>query len=277
MSERYADLHIHTHYSDSTDSPLDVVQKASQAGLSVISICDHDTIDGILPAREAARGAALEVISGIELSSEYDGKDIHILGYFFNLESGPLVGKLKDMQASRVLRMKKMVAKLHELGVKNITFEEVAELTKSDAVGRLHLAKLLVSKKVVPSLEMAFERFLAEGAAVYFPKYQQTPHEAIRLIKDSGGIAVMAHPMLTQRDELIPALVGAGLDGLEAYYPNCSMEIVNFYIHLAEKHKLIVTGGSDAHGAGKFSTYIGKSYITSERVAAMKERAGVSL
>jgi predicted metal-dependent phosphoesterase TrpH len=274
MSDRYADLHIHTHFSDSTDSPAEVVSQAVEFGLATIAIADHDTVDGIAPAHEAAEPLGLEVLTAVELSSEYEGKDIHILGYLFDLDGSLLVRKLKEMQGARIQRMKKMVAKLDELGIANVTFEEVAEMTKSDSVGRLHLAKLLVSKGAVSSLEGAFERYLAEGAAAYFPKFQQTPFEIIRLIKDSGGLAVMAHPMLTQRDELIPAMVKAGLDGLEAYYPNCSMEVVNFYLGLAQKHNMIVTGGSDAHGAGKKSTFIGKSYVSYERVELMKERAG---
>jgi predicted metal-dependent phosphoesterase TrpH len=272
MNDRYADLHIHTHFSDSSDSPQDVVRQAHAAGISVIGIADHDTIDGVVPAVEAARPLGLEVVPGVELSSEYHGKDIHILGYFFDLDGGPLVGQLKKMQLTRVERMKKMVDRLRSLGVKDISFEEVAAMTRSDAVGRLHLARLLVLKKAVPSLQAAFERFLGEGASAYFPKYSQTPYEAIKLIKDSGGLAVMAHPMLTQRDELIPSMVEAGLDGLEAFYPNCSMEIVNFYISLALKHKILVTGGSDAHGTGKTGTHIGKSFVSREHVQALKDR-----
>ena len=272
MSDRYADLHIHTHFSDGTDFPEEVVRKAAADGFSAIAITDHDTIDGVAPAMKAAAEVGLEVIAGVELSSDYRGKDIHMLGYFFDLDNSPLVCKLKEMQQVRIERMKKMLAKLNELGVKNITFEEVAELTKSDSVGRLHLAKLLVSKKAVSSLEAAFERYLAEGAAAYFPKYLQTPFEAIELIKRSGGLSVLAHPMLTQRDELIPSFVEAGLDGIEAYYPNCSMEIANFYTGIAEKHNLLITGGSDAHGKGKTSTYIGKAFVRYEHVEKMKER-----
>ena len=122
MSDRYADLHIHTHYSDSTDSPEDVVARAVSSGMAAIGITDHDTIDGVAPAVKAALGTGLEVIAGVELSAEYEGKDIHILGYLFDLGDSPLVRRLKDMQQVRVTRMKKMVAKLQELGVKDVTF-----------------------------------------------------------------------------------------------------------------------------------------------------------
>ena len=272
MNERFADLHIHTYYSDGTMSPEEVVKAAVDFGLSAISLTDHDAIDGIEPAMEAARPVGLEVISGVELSSDYEGKDIHMLGYAFDLVNSPLARKLAEIQAGRQERMKKMVAKLNELGLLDIEFEDVCAQTRSDAVGRLHLAKLLVAKGHVPSLDVAFDKYLGEGATAYFPKYQQTPQEAIKLIKDSGGVAVLAHPMLTQKDELIPGFVKSGMDGIEVYYPNCSAEVTNFYLGIAEKYDLLVTGGSDAHGVAKMSTYIGKARVPYEHVEKLRER-----
>ncbi len=272
MPDRRADLHIHTYYSDSTMSPQNVVREAKKALLSCISITDHDTIDGVAEAVSEAKKFDIEVLAGIELSSEYGKKDVHILGYGFALKKSPLVMKLQEMQQARRERMKKMVAKLNSLGFGDIHFEDVASRTKSDAVGRLHLAQLLVEKRVVPDLDTAFSRYLGEGAPVYFSKFKQTPVEAIKLIKDSGGAAVMAHPMLTARDEIIPELVRAGLDGLEAYYPNCSMVVANYYVGLAKKYKLLITGGSDSHGAGKKNTYIGKGYVPYEHVEELKRR-----
>ncbi len=272
MSGRIADLHIHTYFSDGTMSPGEVVQAAVKAGLSAIALADHDTIDGIMPAREAAEPLGLEVISGVELSSEDHGKDIHILGYFFDLQDSPLVRKLGEIQQGRMERMHKMISKLAQMGVGDISFEEVCGQLRSDAVGRLHLARTLLKRGHVRSLEEAFVKYLGEGAPAYFPKFKQTPLEAIRLIKDSGGVAVMAHPMLTRKDELIPEFVRAGLDGIEAYYPNCSMEIANFYVGIAEKHGLVVSGGSDAHGHAKTSTWIGKAYLPYEHVEKMKQR-----
>ncbi len=272
MPERRADLHIHTYFSDSTMSPQNVVREAKKARLSCISITDHDTVDGIPEARAEGLKLEVEVIAGVELSSEYGKKDVHILGYGFELKKSPLALKLNEMQQVRMERMKKMVAKINTLGFPDIRFEDVASRTRSNAVGRLHLAQLLVEKGVVTGIEMAFEKYLGEGEQAYFSKFQQTPAEAIKLIKDSGGAAVLAHPMLTARDEIIPELARAGLDGLEAYYPNCSMEVANFYVRLAAKHGLIITGGSDSHGAGKKNTYIGKGYLPYELVEELKKR-----
>ncbi len=274
MNDRFADLHIHTNFSDSTASPTEVVAEACQAGLSCIAIADHDTVDGLSEAFAAAETDRLEVLTGVELSSEYKGKDIHILGYCFDLHQGPLVGQLCQMQQARIERMKKMIAKLHGLGKSNITLEDVANLTRSDSLGRLHLAKLLLARRHVRSIDEAFEKYLGEGAAAYFPKYKQTPFEAIKLINDSGGVAVMAHPVLTDRDALIPMLVEAGLGGIEAYYPNCSMDTVNRYLDIARRYDLVVTGGSDAHGAAKTNTFIGKSYVPYHWVEVLKSRSG---
>ena len=272
MSDRIADLHIHTYFSDGTMSPEEVITAAKEAGLSAIAIADHDTVDGIVPAKAAGDLVGIEVISGVELSSEYHGKDIHILGYFFDFKDSPLVRLLGDIQLGRMDRMRKMIAKLSQMGIGGITFEEVCGQLKSDAVGRLHLAKLLVSRGHVSSLDAAFQKYLGEGAPAYYPKFKQTPLEAIKLIKDSGGLSILAHPMLTQKDELIPQFVKAGLDGVEAYYPNCSMEVANFYVGIAKKHGILVSGGSDAHGKGKTSTWIGKAYLPYEHVEKMKER-----
>ncbi len=274
MNERFADLHIHTYFSDGTDSPREVVAEAHRCGLCCIAVADHDTVAGLPETLAAAAPLGLEVVAGVELSSEHNGKDIHILGYGFDTHDSLLAQQLRGMQEARVERMKKMIVRLGELGKGGIKLEDVASLTRSDSLGRLHLAKILLARGHVRSLDEAFEKYLSEGACAYYPKFRQTPFEAIRLINDSGGVAVMAHPVLTQRDELIPALVEAGLGGIEAYYPNCVMAVVNSYLSIAEKYGLVVTGGSDAHGKAKSSTFIGKSKVPYHWVEKLKTRMG---
>ncbi|HCI45306.1 MAG TPA: phosphatase [Candidatus Omnitrophica bacterium] len=268
-----ADLHIHTHYSDGTMSPQEVVADALHCGIQCIAITDHDTIDGISPAIAAAEGQDLEVLPGIELSSEINGKDVHMLGYLFNWQDASLLEQLKEMQNARAGRMKKMIQKLEALGIQNISFEEISGSARTTALGRPHLAAALVEKKVVGNMRAAFDKYLAEGAPAYVPKFKQTPQEAIKLIKGFGGIAVLAHPMLSSVDELIPGLVAAGLGGLEAHYPNCSVNVMQFYEGLARKHHLVVTGGSDAHGESKKHTFIGKVRIPYDLVEKLKEAA----
>lgn len=255
--EKFADLHLHTNYSDSTQSPKEVVAKAIQEQVACISITDHDTLAGIKPALAAAQGQDLEIIAGIELSSELNGKDIHILGYFLDPDNKVFTDSLNNMQNTRIERMQKMILKLSNLGIDDIILDEVCALANSRSVGRPHLAQILVEKKHVKDIKQAFDRYLAEGASCYVPKFKQTPYDAINLINKCGGIAVLAHPVVTNVDELIPSFVDAGLLGLECYYPFTSPQITEYYVGLTQKHNIGVTGGSDDHGANRSSASLG--------------------
>lgn len=265
-----ADLHIHTYFSDGTSSPEEVVDDAVHEGLACIAITDHDTVEGVAPTRAAASRFGLEVISGIELSSDTNDKDIHILGYCID-ENHPL---LKDMitkaQDGRVARIKEMIEKLKTVGVKNIELGEVCGLTRSKSVGRLHLATVLKQKGWVSDINQAFNKYIGDGGPAYVPKFKLTTIDAIALIRKIGGVAVLAHPMVNNRDELIKHFADAGLQGLEVYYPNCPAVTTEYYEKLARKYKLIATGGSDAHGKAKYNTYLGKVRIPYELVEQMK-------
>jgi len=266
-----SDLHIHTHFSDSTASPEEVVEEAHQKGLCCIGITDHDTVDGIQPTMEAARKYGLEVIPGIELSSEIQGRDIHVLGYMIDFKNSELLKELNAMQNFRVQRMEKMIDKLKNLGIERIELDEVCALSQSKAVGRPHLAKVLVDKGCVPDFKAAFDRYLAEGQPAYVSKTKQLPEEVIALINGYGGVAVLAHPMMTRVDELIPGFVKAGLKGLEVFYANTSQPVRDFYEGIARKHGLIMTGGSDAHGEAKKNTFIGKCTVPYTVVEQLKQ------
>jgi len=210
------------------------------------------------------------VISGIELSSEINGKDVHMLGYLFDRHDPEFVDRINRMQNARVTRMQEMIDKLRAMGIDNITPEEVSELVQSDSVGRPHLATLLREKGWVATNQMAFNKYLADDAPAFVPKFKQTPYEAIELIQKTGGVAVLAHPMLTKVDELIPSFVEAGLGGLEVYYPGSSDNITRFYEGLVKKYHLAATGGSDAHGSVKKHTYVGKVKIPYDLVEKLK-------
>ncbi len=272
---RLSDLHIHTHFSDSTSSPQEVIEQAHENGLSCISITDHDTIDGVFPTIEAGAKYDIEVIAGIELSSEVHKKDVHILGYLFDYKKQEFVDKIECIQDARVERMREIIDKLKGMGIDNITLEEVCALAQSKSVGRPHMATVLMEKGWVANIQEAFNKYLADGAPAYVPKFKQTPAEAICLIKKAGGIAVLAHPMLTKVDELIPSFVDAGLGGIEVYYPNTNNAVIQFYEGIAKKYCLAVTGGSDAHGDTKKHTYVGKMKIPYNIVEKLKEACAV--
>lgn len=264
---------MHTFYSDGSDAPESVVEEACHAGLSVIAMTDHDTMAGVKAAQEAAVKWGIEVVPGIELSTEVAKKDIHILGYFIDQQNPVLARKLEEFRAARFARIASMIENLKKQGVNNLSFEEIKEQANSDALGRPHLAAALIKKGWAANYWEAFDKFIGEQCPAYVPKYRQSPKEAIALIRQAGGVAVMAHPMVTNRDELIPSFVEAGLGGIEVYYPNCPDAVVMFYEGIARKYKLTMTGGSDAHGKNKTNTWIGKRRIPCELVEQLRARA----
>jgi predicted metal-dependent phosphoesterase TrpH len=268
-----ADLHIHTIFSDSSLSPQEVVDQAHDANIACIAITDHDTVGAIAAARGAAEASGIELITGIELSTELNGRDIHMLGYCFDEEDEEFIRLIDGILDMRAQRMIMIINRLKELGVGNIDFDEVKAKAGSRSIGRPHLAQVMVEKGVVSSVQEAFNRYLADDAPGYVTKFKQTPAEGIGIIKRAGGVSVLAHPMVTRMDEIIPSLVAAGLDGLEVYYPNTSDSITQHYAGIARKHGLLMTGGSDAHGAIKTNTHIGKTTIPYALVEQLKERA----
>jgi len=269
---KFADLHIHTNYSDGVQSPQQVVEDSLSCGLSCIAITDHDTVEGIQPTMDAAKGRDLEVIVGIEFSTEIHDRDVHILGYLFDRKNEKISEGISLFQNARLRRIEKMIQKLEALGIDNIKPEEVFALAKSDSVGRPHLAALLIEKGWVKDMRTAFGKYLGENGPAYVPKYKQTPYEAIALIRQAGGVAVLAHPMITNKDELIPSFMEAGLVGIEVYYPNCARNVIEYYEGIAKKNGLIMTGGSDSHGDFKDNTFIGKAMVPYKIVEQLREK-----
>lgn len=268
--EKWADLHIHTYYSDSTSSPEEVLKQAYDCNINCVAITDHDTIAGIAPTQQLSVEFGIEVIPGIEFSSELNGRDIHILGYLFDPAHPLLLNELEKIQDMRIDRMKQMILRLKEMKVADIDFEEVAALTRSRSVGRLHLATILLKQGKVATIKQAFDKYLADTAPVYVADLKPTPFEIIELIRQVGGVSVLAHPMIANIDELIPQFVEAGLRGIEVYYPNTAEAVMEHYAGIAQKHQLHVTGGSDAHGAAKRNTFIGRLKIPYGLVEKLK-------
>jgi len=249
------------------------MQAAQKYDVQCLAVTDHDTVEGVAPCQALAAEYDVDIIPGIELSAEENRRDVHILGYFLNIEDSRLLDRIRRFQEARVARIKKMIEKLAELGVTGIDFSEVAALTRSNSVGRMHLALVLAQKGLVYDIKEAFDKYIGEDGPAYVPKWKFTPIEAIQLIKDVGGVAVLAHPMVTSCDEIIPSLVKSGLGGMEVFYPNSSSEAIRFYSKLAQKHNLVATGGSDSHGRVKPATHIGTVKVPCEVVEELRRRA----
>ena len=245
-----ADLHIHSNFSDGLLSPEEIVRKAHDAGLTVISITDHDIVDGIGPAMAEGEKVGVKVIPGIEFTTDLPDTEIHILGYFIDYKAEWLKELLFKIREGRISRVYKIVDKLKNLGI-NIDAEDVLKLADKGSVGRPHVARMLLQQGKVKSIQEAFNKYLNCDAPAYVPHFKLTPAEAVQTIIKAGGIPVYAHPAVSKKDDIIPELVVKGLAGIEVFYSKHSDDQIKHYQSLAKKYGLLMTGGSDFHG---FST-----------------------
>ncbi len=265
----FADLHMHTCFSDGTYTPEELAGHGERVGLKVMALTDHDTVDGCARMAAACEERGIEFVSGCEFTVELEGLELHLLGYFLNLENQRLLSELAKYQEVRRNRIHEMVAKLNELGVA-ITSEAVMRLADCDSPGRPHIGRALVEAGQCRSLDEAFQRWLKKGKPAWVPKAKLSAAAAIRLIHEADGLAVLAHPGLYHRDEVIPDLLALGMDGLECFYTRHSTPMTEHYLMLAEQHELLVTGGSDCHGMNKGKPLLGAVKLPLVYVEKMK-------
>lgn len=266
-----ADLHIHTSYSDGSDTPAQVVEKALALGLRALAITDHDTVAGVGPARAAASGRSLAVIPGVEINTDAGGRQVHILGYFIDIAHPELTGRLASLAEAGEARVKKIVAWLRRLDIP-IRYEDV-RARDSGTIGRAHVAMALCRLGTVASIQEAFDRFLGRGGPAYVRRTGCTPEEAVATVLAAGGVPVLAHPGIAGAGEMIPALVRAGLKGLEVHHPAHAPEQVRHYLELSETYGLVPTGGSDYHGRG-YHSELGQFTVPLRTVAELEARKG---
>jgi 3',5'-nucleoside bisphosphate phosphatase len=247
MIMQKADLHIHTTASDGKYSPAEVVRKAAEKGLSVISITDHDTYAGYFEARAAGVDAGVHVIPGVEITSDYSGRECHILAYGFDVGNPDMKRLLLDQKLRRVNRARMMVEKLREMGV-DIRFEDLGETVLNIPISRNHIAALLVQKKVVPNVKTAFDKYLSNKGPAYFKSEYNSVREVVAIIRAAGGMSVLAHPGLTYLDEDLKWFAGTDLDGIETIHPSHNYDLQKKYEQFAKVNGMLTTGGSDYHG-----------------------------
>jgi predicted metal-dependent phosphoesterase TrpH len=265
------DLHIHSTHSDGRQTPQEVVDRGLTLGLKAIAITDHDTVSGYVEAAAYAAGKAIEVISGVELSTSQTDEDIHLLGYLIRPDHSRLLETLERFRRIRYERGLKMLDRLADLGMP-FYFDEVLQAAGSAPVGRPHFAEVMLKRGYVSAYDEAFQKYIGLGGPAYVPKAKLTPAEAIELVHDAGGMAVMAHPILSNCDELIAPMVAAGLDGIEIYHPTHNRTARKKYRQIARQYGLVVTGGSDSHNrAGRYGA-IGQEQVPETCVTEMKAR-----
>jgi len=262
-----ADLHVHSTASDGTVSPSGLVALALERGLSILAIADHDSIEGLPEAAQAAQDTALTLVPAVELSANARGRDVHILGYFVRPDDQGLADHLQDLRAARLRRAETMVEALSEAGF-SVSIDDVLMLSCGGAVGRSHVARALVNRGHATSVADAFNQLIGRDKPFYVAKDVRTPADAIGCIREAGGIAVVAHPGVSAADDLLGEMIAAGLGGIEAYHADHTPEQREHYARVAAEFGLLTTGGSDFHGHAAPNPSLGAVSIPAESLKA---------
>ena len=262
------DLHTHTTASDGTLSPTELVKRAKKRGVEILAITDHDTVDGLKEARLEADKQGMELINGIELSTNYLGEEVHILGYFVDVNDENFLESLESLKRERETRTEEIIEKLRKNRVE-ISMEEILKEVNGEIISRTHIALVLKKRGYVRSTKDAFNYYIGSTGKAYIPKKILDPFEAVKLIRKSGGIAFLAHPIYIKlhervKLELFDKLKDAGLNGVEVYYPGFTEEQINYYKKIANKRDLLLSGGSDFHGGNRTSVEIGDGGVPEE-------------
>jgi predicted metal-dependent phosphoesterase TrpH len=280
LTER-ADLHTHTTFSDGLLSPDDLMEKVSAAGLTSVAVTDHDTVEGLVPARAAAEKRNINFIPGIEISAVETSREVHILGYFFDQENSTLKDYSTAVFATRLDRVGRIVERLSELGI-GLDYDSIVESSGPGTIGRPHVAQAMVDSNHVSNTREAFKRYLRNGGPAFVASKKIDAVEAIAMIAQAGGIAVLAHPGHWVADSTIMKLIRHGLHGIEVVHPSHDASLVRYYRELAQEFVLLQTGGSDYHGPrtdqdetiGRY--YVGQKELDRLQTARQRGAGGTS-
>ena len=265
------DLHVHTTHSDGVYAPAEVVDLACRSGLAGMAVTDHDTLGAIAEARAVA-GPNLEVIAGVEITSEFAGRELHLLGYFCRPEDAALAAGLERLRTHRAGRFQEMVERLRACGV-SVQEDELRAIRRSASLGRRHLAELLVRTRRAGSIREVFVRYLHDGGRAAVPKYRLPVREAIALVREAGGVASWAHPGPECTPESLARLRGEGLQALEVAFPSCRTSRNRALRAWAAALGLAVSGGSDCHGPDQYRQAVGACGVTDAEMAALRRLA----
>lgn len=274
VAHQLIDLHLHTTASDGHQAPDQLVARVAAAGITVMSVTDHDTVAGLAEARLAAEAAGLAFVDGIEITAVHEGRDIHMLGYFVDPTDAAFGEFLAEQRALRVGRVREIGARLIALGAAIDIDRLLARASQKPgaSVGRPAVARALVRAGHAASVQEAFERFLASGRPAFVPRTGKSPGEVVEVIHRAGGLASMAHPGVTNNPAVMASLVGAGLDAIEVFHSDHTIEVQRELQAFAHEHSLLVTGGSDYHGDESRDRPLGRSTLPASEFARLRER-----
>lgn len=279
MNRKIVDLHTHTTESDGTLTPEELIKEASHRGLSAIAITDHDSISGIEKALPFAKEYNIELIPGVELSTDYNGKEVHVVGLYIDMENEVFLSKIKEFKETRDNRNAIIVENLRKEGFA-ITMEELIAENPNCVITRANIARFLYEHGMIPSIQTAFEKYIGDHCKCYVNRFKITPMDAVRLIKQAGGTAILAHPLLyhmsdTTLQKMVDEMKEAGLDGIEAIYSTYTPSEEREMKAFAQKNNLLISGGSDFHGTTKpnlnLAVGYGKLYIPYSILDTIKE------
>lgn len=268
-----ADLHTHTNYSDGKFTPSELIKRAKQKGLNYIAVTDHDNVEGISEAIETGKEAGIEVIPGVELSTEYKGREVHILGYFIDHRNEELLDYLQKFRILRRDRAEKIVQKLNAMNIP-LKFGDVVDKVEGNvSIGRPHIAFALIENNFINNYYEAFIKYIGDGKPAYEKKKNIPTADAIKLITRTGGLSFVAHPGKNIRDDALIEIIEQGIDGIEVIHPSHSPEYVNYFQDFASQYFLLESGGSDFHG-GRINddSILGSYWVSEQKVIAMKNR-----
>lgn len=273
------DLHIHTIASDGTYTSEEIIKRAIDKNLKAIAITDHDNVDGLKEANEIAKKYNFEFVNGIEFSCSIEDKEVHILGYFLNLEDEIFLERIEKLLESRDLRNKKIIEKLNNSGIM-INIEDVLKESTGRIIARPHFAKALIKKGYCSDMKESFDKYLAKGGIAYVPRFNCSPETVVKYLRENGAISSLAHPKLISQDDnyilrLISKLKDCGLNAIEAQYSSFTKSEINKYKTFAKKFNLLISGGSDFHGENRANVDIGQagiSYIQFEKLKNLQNK-----
>ena len=264
MDTRIIDLHTHTTESDGSLAPEELILEARRIGLSAIAITDHDTIAGIKKAMPIATQNQIELIPGIEFSTDYYGKEVHVVGLYIDITNKTLLKKIKEFKECRDHRNDLIIENLQKEGF-SITMEELRSENPDCVITRANIARFLYEHGMIPSIQTAFDKYIGDHCKCFVNRFKITPMEAVKLIKEAGGTSILAHPLLyhmsdTTLQKLIDEMKEVGLDGIEAIYCTYTPSEEKSMKMLAERNELLISGGSDFHGSTKPKLSLGTGY-----------------